>query len=159
MPAIYITERDLEALARLAYQEAASMAHDTGDLKAYGSIAEAVLNRAMSGQNYLGRSDLDGINISGVINKRKQFTPVTPVGTREKLPPAPPEVKEAIRQHLADLQQGKSSYVGKRTHYFNPNVKDTEYAKKTWGRGYDSWLPIGTPPNVHYFGSPDPVSV
>jgi len=54
MAAIHITERDLEALARLAYQEAASMAPDTGNLKAYGSIAEAVLNRAMSGKNYLG---------------------------------------------------------------------------------------------------------
>src|SRR5206468_12797749 len=62
--AIYVTERDLEALARLAYQEAASMAHDTGNLKAYGSIAEAALNRAMSAQTCLGRSDLDEISIS-----------------------------------------------------------------------------------------------
>src|SRR4051812_40536202 len=111
MAAIYVTERDLEALARLAHKEAQSIADTTGDPKAaYGSIAEAVLNRAMSGKNYLGRSDLGDITISGVINKGHQFDPVTDVGDRwENLPRAPAEVKEAIRQHLADLQQGGKS--------------------------------------------------
>ena len=56
MAAIYVTECDMEALARLAYAEAENIARATGDLKAaYGSVAEAVLNRTMSGQGYLGR--------------------------------------------------------------------------------------------------------
>ena len=151
MTALYITERDIEALARLANKEAESIARVTGNSKAaYGSVAEAVMNRAMSGKNHLG-----GSTISDVINKPWQFSPINKIGNWEKLPPAPPEVKEAVRQHLADLQAGKPGYIGKRTHY----LPDTENEKNTWAKDWQSWPSIGVPPEVHYFGSPDPVSI
>jgi hypothetical protein len=132
MTALYITERDIEAIARLASKEAESIARATGDFNAaYGSIAEAVMNRAMSGKDYLGRDDLSGdITISGVIDKPWQFSPINGIETWENLPPAPPKVKEAVPQHLADLQAGKPGYVGKRTHYLNPYRPGTENEKK-----------------------------
>jgi len=88
MTALYITERDIEALARLAYAEARNIARATGDLKAaYGSIAEAVMNRAMSGEDYLGSDDLSGdITISGVIDKPWQYSPINGIETWENLP-------------------------------------------------------------------------
>ena len=59
MTAPYITERDIKALARVASKEAESIAGATGDFKAaYGSIAEAVMNGAMSGRNHLGGSTI-----------------------------------------------------------------------------------------------------
>ena len=95
-----------------------------------------------------------------MINKKSQFYPVTAVGGNwENLAAAPPEVKEAISQHLSDLQNGGRSYVGKATHYLNPYVRRTEHAKRTWAREWRSWPSIGVGTTVHYFGSPDPVSI
>src|SRR5262245_18859923 len=69
MTAIYITERDIEALSRLAYAEARSIAAISDKKAAYGSIVDAVLNRVMTGQGYLAADDFGNMNITGAINK------------------------------------------------------------------------------------------
>lgn len=160
MAAMYITERDIEALSRLAYAEAANIARVTGNpMAAYGSIADTVMNRVATGLPYLAGDDFGDITISGAINKRAQYTAVPRNKTWEALPKAPPEVKEFIRQHLADLQNGGQSYAEKHTHYLNPHNPVTKNAKRTWAKEHSKWPSIGVGKIIHYFGSPDRVSV
>lgn len=162
MVAFNISDRDIDALARLAYAEAQNIASKTGDLKgAYGSVVDAVLNRAAANQGYLG-----GNTIEGVINHTNhprfyQFTPIA--GTRSKswegLKKPPQEVYEAVRGHLRDLQKGNPNLIGTNTHYLNPHAPGTQKARQGWASGWASWPSVGAGSIVHHFGNPDRLSV
>lgn len=154
METLNLSRRDIDALARLAYAEAASIATKTGDERlAYGTVVDAVLNRAAAKQDYLG-----GGSISGVINRRTQFSPVNELGTWEKLPKPPQQVYDTVTSYLADRAAGQPNYMGKATHYLNPDLADDD-AKRTWARDWRSWPSVGVGKTRHYFGSPDPITV
>lgn len=160
--AFNISERDIDALARIAYAEAANIASQTGDLKAaYGSVVDTILNRAAADRGYLGGGDIQDVIDHTNHPKYYQFTPIA--GTRNKswtgLSKPPQAVYDAVRSHLRDLQEGDDNVAGKNTHYLNPNVPGTEGAKKSWAADWQSWPSVGVAPIQHAFGNPDNLTV
>jgi hypothetical protein len=160
MVAFNISDEDIDALARMAYAEAEVIASDTGDLReAYGSIVDAILNRAAANRRYLG-----GARIQSVINHSNkpgvyQFTPLAGAGgSWRNLEKPPQEVYDAVRAHLARLQQGRPNVVGKNTHYLNVSESDSSNVNG-WAKGWPSWQLIGIEPNAHRFGKPDNLTI
>jgi hypothetical protein len=162
MVALNISEEDIDALARIVYAEAQSIAQETGDLKAaYGSALDVVLNRVAANQRHYG-----GASIQDVIDHTNggvyyQFEPIQRVrgNTWRNLEKPPQSVYDTVRSQLSALQRGTGgNVVGKATHFLNPDIPGTASARRGWARDWSSWPVVGNPDtkNSHRFGSADP---
>ena len=160
MAALNVSEEDIDALARIVYAEARSIARETGDLKAaYGSALDVVLNRVAANQRHYG-----GQSIQDVIDHTNggvyyQFEPIQRVrgNTWRNLDKPPQVVYDTVKGQLSALQRGTGgNVVGKATHFLNPDIRDTAPARRGWASDWQSWPQIGIAPNSHRFGSADP---
>lgn len=141
---IYIDPKDLDALSRVAYAEAATI----NDPRKYSSVADSIVNRTAAGGWFGG-------DVQSVINKPKQYTPVNPYGSWTGLNKAPANVETDMARHMSERAFGAPSTVGDATHYLNPSVPSTAFAKKTWAKEFGSWPSVGFGKLAHVFGAPD----
>lgn len=165
---VSISPREFDALVRIVYPEAGIV----DDPRKYLSIADTINNREATGPHFGG-------DTQGIINKRNQFTPVKEVfldrRTGKEMPAEDdqgfplrktwellerPKKKGVERQiqrelltHLSEQAFGAPQSVrGRPTHYLNPDVPGTEWAKKTWAPDWQTWDQVGKRPMAHFFG-------
>jgi hypothetical protein len=112
-------ERDIDAMARVAYAETGIL----NDRRAIQATVDNILNRVAEGQW--------GDTFTEVINDPAEYEPVTntPNKTWTELRPAPPSVVQAVREHLAYRAAGGPSTIGHTMYFGNPNIVDDRAAR------------------------------
>lgn len=133
-----LSQREIDAIARLAQAEASSIYRQTGNPLAYQAVVDTVLNRVAAGGAY-------GDGIAGVMSAPKQFEPVTRYGGVDKLPQASEETRQIVGDYLKARAGGAPAAAGDVTHFLNPYVGYTGPAWKQWGSTMTNQLPLGTP--------------
>lgn len=116
---VSLSEKDIERLAKIARAEAGGKTEGVAGRQA---VVDTVLNRLASGNKAWGA---DG-GIRGVINAKKQFSPINGIGDVDKLPTNREleQYEKEVRDYLAARTKGKSQLGKNYTMFANPSISD-----------------------------------
>ena len=152
MPAISISELDLDALARTARSEVGHFGKYGDDQLEGGveAVVDTIINRSIH-PSYPG-------TIQDVVDQKAQFSAIGgPGGTKtwSKLPAAGDRITRIVSLHVTGRANGKASTVRGATHFLNPHHSSPS-ALKAWGNHVvkNAIAVWGSPAkkDVHYHG-------
>lgn len=148
---IIVTEKDLDALARVSQSEV-QIFNKFGKKQlagGIGAVIDTILNRVAHPKAEFPNS------IIKVIDKPKQFSAINPIGTWENLPQATSQIMGMTIAHLEARASGASSAIRGATHFLNPNTAG-KAAKKQWGNhvvtNHIAWFGDKNGKFVHFHG-------
>ena len=152
---ITVTEKDLDALARVSQSEV-QIFNKFGKKQlagGVGAVIDTILNRVAHPKNEFPDT------IIKVIDKPKQFSAINNIGTWENLPQATSKIMGITIAHLEARASGASSAIKGATHFLNPNTAGAA-AKKQWGNhvvaNHIAWYGNKNGKFVHFHGfAPD----
>ena len=123
---IEVTDRDLDALARVANSEVGHFGkYGQGELEGgVRAVVDTILNR-------VAHSRFKN-SVEEVVDQPKQFSAINDIGTWSRLPVAPANVMMIVRDHLLARASGAASEVEGATHFLNPHVSSAG-ALSDWG--------------------------
>jgi hypothetical protein len=144
---IAVTDQDVDALARVSESEVGNFGQFGEDVltDALAAVVDTVFNRMIYPSKEFPNT------IQGVIDQKKQFSAINPIGTWKGLPAAPEKHFQIVLSHIQKRAQGTASKIKGATHFFNPDVSDPD-----WG-GPIKANPVATygkPKNSHIHGFP-----
>lgn len=135
-----LSSQDVNDLARIAQAEARVLTQrGTEPKKAYGSVADVVMNRMASSK--------EPATVRQIVEQPKQFQPVAKHGGFDKMPPPSPDAVNAMNSYLMDRMRGGEAIVGKSDHFYNPEI-----SKPAWGSKLSNAQTIGEGSAKHRFG-------
>ncbi len=124
---IDISDTDLDALARVAQSEVGHFGQYGQDQLEGGlaAVVDTIFNR-------VAHVAFPG-SIQRVIDQRKQFSAINPLGTWSKLPVAKPAIFDIVRQHVEARAAGKASIIKGALNFLNPFISSAS-AMNDWGK-------------------------
>ena len=148
---IRISDRDIDALARVAHSEVKGF-KKYGPAELQGGLAavvDTILNRAAHTSSEFPNT------IEGVVNKPKQFSAINPLGSWDKLPKASNENFQFVKGYIAARARGKNSVIKGATHFLNPHSANAA-ALTAWGnhvvKNFIKKYGREADKNIHYHG-------
>ena len=124
---IEVSATDLDALARVAKSEVGHFAKYGEDQLRGGlsAVVDTIFNR-VAHASYPN-------NIQKVIDQKRQFSAINPLGTWAKLPVAPQKIFDIVSVHVDARAGGAASIIAGATHFLNP-FRASKLSMKQWGQ-------------------------
>ena len=147
---IEVTDRDVEALGRVAHSEVGNFGKFGNQVltDALAAVVDTIFNRVAYHTSEFPDT------IQGVIDAPKQFSAINPpsIGTWKNLPQATATNQAIVLAHVQSRARGAASKIKGAMHFFNPHTSNP-----SWG-GPVKASPVaqyGIPNNSHVHGFPD----
>lgn len=124
---IDISDVDVDALARVAKSEVGHFARHGEDQLEGGlkAVVDTIFNR-VAHRLFPG-------SIQQVIDQRRQFSAINPLGSWTKLPAAPPKIFDIVSKHVDARVAGEASLIKGAVNFLNP-FKSDKSAMQEWGQ-------------------------
>jgi hypothetical protein len=124
---IDITDMDIDALARVAKSEVGHFARHGEDQLEGGlkAVVDTIFNR-VAHRLFPG-------SIQQVIDQRKQFSAINPLGTWTKLPVAPAKIFDIVTKHVDGRAAGQPDTIKGAINFLNPFLSSRS-SMEEWGQ-------------------------